>query len=136
MSDRTHLEVVQGFYETLGRGDIPAVLDMFPDDVGWIYQGPPVIPFAGTRRGRDGVAEFFTLLGETFAYEQFKPREFIAHGETVVVLGFERSRILSTGHTIDQEWAHVFTFLNDKITKVRSFEDTGTLANALAPTES
>lgn len=130
MSDHTPLVVVQQFYETLGRGDLPAILDLFPDNVEWVYQGPSVIPFAGTRHGREGVAEFFSVLGATLEFEQFEPREFVAQGDTVVVLGFERSRLTSTDRTVEQEWAHVFTFTNGTIARVRSFEDTAALAAA------
>jgi ketosteroid isomerase-like protein len=91
MSDRTNADVVQRGYEAFGRGDIPAFLELLTDDVEWIQQGPPVIPFAGTRHGHEGVMEYFSLLGETLEFEQFEPREFVAQGDTVVVVGFERS---------------------------------------------
>lgn len=131
MSDRTkvdvagqNVDVVQRTYEAVGRGDIPAFLDLLTDDVEWTLQGPSVIPFAGTRRGREGVAEFFSLVGETLEFEQFEPREFVAQGDTVVVLGFERNLIKPTGRTFEQEWAHVYTLRDGKIAKVRCFEDT------------
>jgi ketosteroid isomerase-like protein len=86
--------VVQQGYEAFGRGDIPAVLDLLTDDVEWTMQGPPVIPFAGTFRGREGIAEFFSLLDETVEFEQFEPRKFVAQGDTVVgiSLGLERTQ--------------------------------------------
>jgi ketosteroid isomerase-like protein len=34
MSERTNTDVVQQGYEALGRGDIPALLDLLTDDVG------------------------------------------------------------------------------------------------------
>ena len=91
MSERTNTDVVQQGYEALGRGDIPAILDLLTDEVEWIEQGPSVIPFAGTRHGHEGVAEYFSLLDENLEFEQFEPREFVAQGDTVVVVGFERS---------------------------------------------
>jgi ketosteroid isomerase-like protein len=124
MSDQANVGVVQQGYEALGRGDIPALLDLMADDVEWTLQGPPVIPWAGTRRGREGVAEFFSLLGETLEFEQFEPREFVAQGDTVVVLGYERSLVKPTGRTFEQEWAHVYTLRDGKIAKGRFIEDT------------
>ncbi len=121
---RTNVDAVQHLYEVLGRGDIPALLELLTDDVEWVYQGPSVIPFAGTRHGREGVAEFFALLSRTLEFEQFEPREFVAQGDTVVVLGFERNLIKPTGRTFEQEWVHYFTLKDGKIAKVRSFEDT------------
>ena len=124
MSDQANVGVVQQGYEALGRGDIPALLDLMADDVEWTLQGPPVIPWAGTRRGREGVAKFFSLLGETLEFERFEPREFVAQGDTVVVLGYERSLVKPTGRTFGQEWAHVYTLRDGKIAKGRFIEDT------------
>ena len=133
MSERTNADVVQRGYEAFGRGDIPALLDLLTDDVEWTLQGPSVIPFAGTRHGHEGVAEFFDVLGETLDFEQFEPREYVAQGDTVVVVGFERSLSRATGRTIEQEWAHVNTLRNGKIAKFRAFEDTGAYVAAFEP---
>src|SRR5918998_5266448 len=124
MSYSTNLDVVRRFYGAFGRGDIPAALDLLADDVEWTFRAPSVIPFAGTRRGREGVAEFFSLVGETLEFQQFEPREFVGQGDTVVVLGYERSLVKATGHRFEQEWAHVYTLRDGKIATGRFFEDT------------
>src|SRR5918994_4629624 len=62
MSEHTNAEVIRQAYEAFGRGDIPEVLDLLTDDVDWALQGPSVIPWAGPGRGREAVAEFFSLL--------------------------------------------------------------------------
>jgi ketosteroid isomerase-like protein len=124
MSEQTNIAVVQQAYEAFGRGDIPAVLDTQADDVVWHLQGPSVIPFAGAHRGREGIAEFFSLVGESLEIEQFEPREFVAQGDTVVVLGYERSIAKPTGRSFEQEWAHVYTLRDGKIATARLFEDT------------
>ena len=130
MNDHTNTDIVQRTYTAVGRGDIPAVLDLLTDDVEWTLQGPSRIPFAGTRRGRDGVAEFFTLVGEHLEFEVFEPYAFVAHGDTVVALGHERSRSRSTGSTVVQEWAHVYTLRNGKVARFQAYEDTAALAAA------
>ena len=130
MSERTNADVVQQGYEAFGRGDIPALLDLLTDDVEWTLQGPSVIPFAGTRHGREGVAEFFSVLDETLEFEQFEPREIVAQGDTVVVVGIERSLSKATGHKIEQEWAHVNTLRDGKIARFRAFEDTAAYVEA------
>ena len=124
MSDQTNLGVVQQIYAAVGSGDIPALLSLLTDDVEWTLQGPSMIPWAGPRRGREGVAKFFSLIGETLEFEQFEPREFVAQGDTVVVLGYERSLVKPTGRTFEQEWAHVYTLKDGKIAKARFIEDT------------
>jgi ketosteroid isomerase-like protein len=121
---RTNAEVVQETYEAVGRGDVPALLDLLTDDVEWTFQGPSAIPFAGTRTGREGVAEFFSLVGGNLEFERFEPREFVAQGDTVVVLGFERSLIKPTGRTFGQEWAHVYRLRDGKVAEFLALEDT------------
>jgi ketosteroid isomerase-like protein len=121
---RTNAEVVQETYEAVGRGDVPTLLDLLTDDVEWTFQGPSAIPFAGTRRGREGVAEFFSLVGGNLEFERFEPREFVAQGDTVVVLGFERSLIKPTGRTFGQEWAHVYRLRDGKVAEFLALEDT------------
>jgi ketosteroid isomerase-like protein len=96
---RHNADVVRRTYEAVGRGDIPAVLALLTDDVEWTLQGPSVIPFARTRYGREGVSEFFSLVAETLEFQQFEPCEFVAQGDTVVVLGYERNLIKPTGRT-------------------------------------
>ena len=131
MSDSPNVDVIRRFYGAFGRGDIPAALDLLADDVEWTFRAPSVIPFAGTRRGRKGVGEFFSLVGETLEFQQFEPREFVAQGDTVVVLGFERNLIKPTGRTFEQEWAHVYALRDGKIVKHRGFEDTAAYVAAL-----
>lgn len=113
----TNVDVVQETYEAVSRGDIPALLELLTDDVEWTLQGPSVIPFAGNRRGREGVAEFFSLVGETLEFEQFELREF-------VVLGFERSLVKPTGRMFEQEWARVYALKDGKVAKFLALEDT------------
>ena len=128
---RTNVEVVQETYEAVGRSDIPALLDLLTDDVEWTFQGPSAIPFAGTRRGREGVAEFFSLVGETL---EFEPRKFVAQSDTVVVLGFERNLIKPTGRTFEQEWAHVYKLRDGKVAEFLALEDTAAHAVAFDAT--
>jgi ketosteroid isomerase-like protein len=124
MSEQTNVAVVQQAYEAFGRGDVPGVLDLLTEDVVWTLQSPSTIPFAGTHRGREGIAEFFSLVGEALEFELFEPREFVAQGDTVVVLGYERSLAKATGRPLEQEWAHVYTLSDSRIATGRLFEDT------------
>ena len=132
MSDKTNAEVVQQAYTAFGQGDIPALLRLLIDDVEWTLQGPSVIPWAGTHHGHEGVTEFFSLLGETLEFEQFEPREFVAQGDTVVVLGQERSLVKPTGRGFEQEWAHVYTLRDGKIATGLFIEDTAAQVEAFS----
>ena len=133
MSERTNVAVVQQAYEAVGRHDIPAVLSLLMDDVEWMLQGPSTIPFAGTRHGHEGVAEFFTLVESNLEFQQFELRDFVSQGDTVVVIGYERNLIKPTGRAFDQEWAHVYTLKDGKIATFWAFENTAAYMEAFKP---
>lgn len=130
MDEESNTAVVRGIYEAFLRDDLPAVLDSLADDVEWTWYGPSDIPFAGTHHGREGVSNWFSVIAETIEFEQWEPREFVAQGDTVVVLGFERDTVKSTGRTFDQQWVQFFTLTNGKITRFRQFPDTAAVAAA------
>ncbi len=133
MSEEQNQQTVQGLYEAFGRGDVPTMLAALSDDVDWRLDGPASVPYFGQFKGHGGVVDFLTKLGSNVEMERFEPREFIAKGDKVVVLGGERGRVKSTGQAFDNEWAMVFTFKDGKVTSFRSYEDSGAVAGAFAP---
>ena len=90
MGEQENVKVVREMFEGFRGGDVARVLDLLSEDVEWQLGGPTEIAYAGVRHGRQKVAEFFKLLGEQSEFEEFDPREYIAQGERVVVLGHER----------------------------------------------
>jgi ketosteroid isomerase-like protein len=134
MTEQENVQSVQSAYPAFSRGDIQAVLEALTDDVEWVLPGPPaVLPFAGIRRGREQVLQFFAVLAETLTFEQFEPRELIAQDDKVVVLGHSRDRMRSTGRVIENEWAAVFTLRDGKIARYQVYEDTAAFVSALGP---
>ncbi len=130
MSEEENRRVVQSVYEAFGRGDAAGVLAACSEDINWNIHGPEVVPYFGLRRGHPGVIEFLTQLGGAVEFEDFQVREFIPHGDRVVVLGHERGRVRATGKTFDNQWAMSFTLRDGKITDLRSYEDTAAVAEA------
>ena len=124
MSIEENKAIVQQLYASFGQGDIPAILNALTDDVEWHAMGPPeIVPWAGTRRGREQAAEFFKAVGETLDVEQFEARTIVAEGDTVVVVGWERSRVKPTNQFYDDEWVHVFRLRQGKIAAFREFNN-------------
>jgi ketosteroid isomerase-like protein len=130
MSEQENAAAVQAIYAAFGRGDVAAVLDAMAEDVDWRFPGPAEVPYVGTLRGREQVGQFFGRLAGSIEIQQLEPREFVAQGDTVVVLGYERARVKTTGRTFEQEWAHVFTLRGGKVAQVRLIEDTAAIAAA------
>lgn len=133
MSTTSNLQKVQEMYAAFGRGDVPSILKALAPDVTWTVQGPAWVPLFGTRRGREGAAEFFQAIGQHLTIEEFAPREFIVQGDHVVVLGFERGRTVKSGGRYEGEWAHVFTFRNGLVVSFKEFSNTAALAEAFKP---
>lgn len=130
MSAEGNVRVVQSCFEAFGRGDAEAFLSTLADDVEWTIAAPAVVPYAGTRHGREGAAQFLEALAVSVEFETFEPREFIASGDHVAVVGFERGRVRATREAFDNDWVLLFTVRDGKIARFRSYEDTHALARA------
>src|SRR6478672_2061561 len=105
MAEQENVKIVQDMYAAFGRGDIPGVLNHLTDDVVWTTYAPSdKIPWAGKLQGKDGVGKFFSLLNEAVEFSKFEPKEFIANGNKVVVLGTSTGIYRSNHNSNDQEW--------------------------------
>jgi len=124
MSEQQNVKLVQQAYSAFQRADVAGVLSTLSQDIDWLIPGPEIIPFAGRRRGPQEVGEFFRVLAETQTAVLFEPREFIASGNKVVVLGVQRWTVNATGRTYEDQWAHVFTVEDGKITQFQEYHDT------------
>lgn len=134
MNEQQNVHVVQQAYGAFGRGDIPAVLAAMSEDIEWNTPGPSEIsPLAGRFQGNEQVAQFFQTMADTQEMLEFTPQEFIAQGDTVVVLGHSRIRVRDTDRTAETDWAHVFTLKDGKVIRFRDYLDTYALLQASQP---
>ena len=131
MTEQQNLEIVGRGYEAFARGDMEALFTLFDDDIEWISPGPPELPTAGMRRGKQQVAEFFQAIDDVFEIQRFEPDAFVADGDRVVVLGSDTSRVKATGKVLDAEWAHVFTIRDGKIVAFKEYIDTAAVVAEL-----
>ena len=126
------LEVVQAVYAAFGRGDISAIVDLIADDVEWKFCGSKGLPYTGTFRTKEAIAKWFASIPEVEEIQIFEPREFISAGDSVTVLGWERSRARPSGKVFETEWVHVFTAHDGRITRYWGMYDTEVSASARA----
>lgn len=134
MSEDANVTAVRRVYEAFLRNDITAVLDGLTDDVEWIWYGPAELPFAGAHHGREAVAQWFATISDIVEFHEWEPREFVAQGDTVVVLGHERATAQPTGREFDVQWVQFLTMAGGKISRFRQFPDTAVVASAFAAT--
>lgn len=126
----SNLRVVKDVYAAYERGDLEAVLAGFAADIVWTNPYPPQVPLAGEFRGHEGIKRFVSAIKGSSESLVFEPREFIAQGEQVVVLGWERVRVKPTGRIYENAWVHAWTVRSGKAISVRVFGDTAAVSEA------
>jgi ketosteroid isomerase-like protein len=132
MAENGNVQVVKDAYAAFMRGDIAGVLALVTDDVDWhaVKGAEGAAPHAGARKGRAPVADFFAKLGASTEFSRFEPREFIAQGDQVVVIGEYSATVKETGRSITSDWAMVFTVRGDRIARFREWTDSAQLVRA------
>jgi ketosteroid isomerase-like protein len=133
MGTQESLQVVRDGFAAFGRGDMAGLLALMAEDVEWDIPGEG-LPLAGAYRGRDGVASFFQKLAAEADILDFQPREFVADGDRVLVVGWERSKVKATNRTVEVDWVMAFTVRDGKVAKYRQYTDTKLLASAYEST--
>jgi uncharacterized protein len=128
MSAEENVQIVKDAYAAFGRGDLQGLLALFAEDIEWIIPGEGGFPLAGTYRGLAGVADFFQKISEMFEMTSLEIREFVAQGDRVLVVGFDRGRVKATNKMHEGHWVMAFTVRNGKVTNVREYLDTLALA--------
>jgi len=128
MSTEKNIQTVKDFFAAIGRGDREALLALVADDIEWIIPGEDW-PLAGTRRGHAGLADLLETASKSIETST-EPREFVAQGDRVFVVGFATGRIKATNKTFEDDWVFAITVRNGKVTNIREYIDTQALARA------
>lgn len=135
MDTSQNKQLVMRAYEMYKNRDIKGILALCDDKVEWIAPDSDYLPFAGSRHGRDQVAQFFSQLDQSQDAVLFEPQNFIAEGDKVAVTGAASWHVKSTGLTFDSPWAHVFTLRDGKIARLEQFTHTAAAEAAYRPTQ-
>ena len=136
MDTQQNKQLVMEAYQLYQRGDIGGVIDRCHDDAEWCSTESESIPFAGNFHGKEGIADYFTRLDANLQPLRFEPKEFIAEGDKVVVLGQATWLVKPTGLSFDSPWVHVFTVRDGKVSRFESFADTAAGERAFRSTQS
>jgi len=131
-------QVTREFFRRIGLGDVEGVIELLSEQITWTVPGPPIIPYAGTFRGKEGVAEFFRILVAHEDLQSFVPHEFIVDAARgiVCVLGSETAVAIETGKRFSTKWTEIFRVSEGLITAFEEHIDTFALAEAYTPSQS
>jgi ketosteroid isomerase-like protein len=124
MSEQQNLDIIRRGYEAFGHGDIDTLLGLFDEQIEWVTPGPAELPTSGRRTGKEQVGQFFGIVNDLFEIHRFEPKQMIAQGDRVVVLGEESATVKATGKVLDNSWAHVFTLRDGRVIAFQEYFDT------------
>jgi uncharacterized protein len=128
MSIERNVQTVKDFFAAIGRGDREGLLALVAEDIEWIVPGEDW-PLAGTHRGHAGLTDLLKTASESIETST-EPREFVAQGDRVLVVGFARGKIKATNKTFKDEWIFAITVRDGRLTNIREYVDTQALARA------
>jgi ketosteroid isomerase-like protein len=118
------VDVTVEVFTRFGNKDVPGIVEMLSDDILIEFYGPSVIPYAGTYRGKEEAARFFTTVLSSVDIHQFEPEQFLCDGQMVTVTGDLHLTARSTGRDIRSAFAHVITVADGKWLRFRDFMNT------------
>ena len=128
MGIEKNIQTVKDFFAAIGRGDREALLALVAEDIEWIIPGEDW-PLAGTRHGHAGLADLLETASKSMETST-EPREFVAQGDRVLVVGVATGKIKATNKSFEDDWIFAITVRDGRLTNIREYVDTQALARA------
>ena len=118
-----NIEFLKGIYGAFARGDVPAVLGAFADDIEW-YEAEGM-PYGGLYRGGEAVAQnVFGPISQDVDGFAVTPEDFVGSGDTVVAVVRYTGTGKATGKALDVPVVHIWDIRDGKAARFRQFIDT------------
>lgn len=127
------VDVLNTFFEKLGAGDLPALLDVIDENVDWKAAGDPQVPWTGQRHGKAAAGDFLATLGQYTEPVSFTVDRVLGDADTAVAVGAFAHRVLGTGKTFESEFVIRIGVVNGRIVRYRIFEDSYAVGQAFLP---
>jgi ketosteroid isomerase-like protein len=98
------VQTIKDVYDAFGRGDIPAVMAIFTDDVK--FHVPENLPHGPGANGLEEVGQFFQRLGSTWDEFGVDVEDFVDGGDKVFVRGRGGGKLggSDTSYAIDHDF--------------------------------
>lgn len=117
-------ETVQRLYQAFGSGNMDEFFSLLDDSIVWHSHYTSNIPLNGKFERAEGLQRLLQAIGNNVEILSFAPHTFLENDSAVVVLGREEARVKATGKTYQNNWVHVFTFFNDKVISINTYNTT------------
>ncbi len=119
-----NVELVKRLFAAFAKRDINMILAALSPEVEWGEPDNPYNPAGGTRHGHEGFLEWLRIGQQSEDIMVLEPRQFLAGGESVAVVGYERCRAKSTGKVYESDFVYLVTIRDGKIARFQEFFDT------------
>ena len=116
-----NVEAAKRGYEAFARGDIDAILEAMDPEVE--EHNPPEVPEAAIHRGREAVRRDWEQTLDLFDDFSIDVEDFFDAGDEVVVYLRYVGRARGSSADIEAVMAHVLTFRDGKVIRLRQFFD-------------
>ena len=114
------VQVVQGLYDSLARGDAEAAFETFDEDVEWDGRN---FPDGVVGRGRQAVLDHAVRWASIWDDWTIELEELKQVNSDIVIAYIREKGRSDTGVVMDEQHAEVYVVNNDKIVKRVAFSD-------------
>jgi len=128
---RSAVEAVGAFGCAVVGGNIEAALSIIHPECEWIYRGSDAIPFSGTYKGPQGVAEYLMKFNQACEILSFVP-DITPNGDTIILTAKEHNRFRHSGEELLLEVIQIYKIKNGQIIHFQEFIDTSAMAAMFA----
>src|SRR5262245_4548505 len=126
-----NVAIIQQQYQAIGRGDGEEAVAFLADDIEMEIVCPPELPLVRTASGRPAASEAIRRNFSMLDDQRPVIERVAANGDTVVVLGRETGRVISTGREYEVQWEQRFLFRDGKIVRFYEIADSVAQVNAI-----
>jgi ketosteroid isomerase-like protein len=125
------IDIVRGFYDALGRGDVAGLLARLHDKLEWT-EAERFPYYSGTWRSPQEVLDKLLVpLARDWDAFSAKVHDFIVEDDRVVSLGTYAGTSKATGKSMTSPFAHVWTVRDGKLARFNMYTDTAKVLEAM-----
>ena len=130
MNEQENTKVAEQLYKTFNSGDVEGFLNLFSEDASWNSPEIENLPLDTNFKGREKIADFLTEIDKYEEFLKIEPKEYIAQGNKVVVLGELHVRSKITDKQYNSGFAHIIEVKDGKAISFLEYFDNAAAGKA------